>query len=59
MVSPDYYEEIYGTMIKKIGHGKIHLFDEGGHPAMLTNPTEFFELSMKFFERENQVYDCI
>ena len=53
MVSPDYYEEVYGAMIKKTGHGKIHLFDEGGHPAMLTNPTEFFELSMKFFEREN------
>lgn len=53
MVSPDYYEEVYGTMIKKIGHGKIHLFDEGGHPAMLTNPTEFFELSMRFFEKEN------
>lgn len=40
-----------GVMIKKIGHGRIHLFIEGGHPAMLTSPTEFFELSMEFFKQ--------
>ncbi len=24
----------------------VHLFNEGRHPAMLTNLTEFYELSM-------------
>lgn len=50
MVSPDYVEKVYDTMIKKIGHGKIHLFDEGGHPAILTNSTEFYELSLEFLK---------
>jgi pimeloyl-ACP methyl ester carboxylesterase len=50
MISPDYFEEVYGKIIEKIGHGKIHLFSEGGHPAMLTNPVEFYELSMEFLK---------
>lgn len=50
IISPDYFEQIYGTLIEKIGHGKIHLFDKGGHPAMLTNPKEFYELSMEFLK---------
>lgn len=50
MISPDYFEEVYGSLIEKIGHGKIHLFNEGGHPAMLTNPIEFYELSMEFLK---------
>lgn len=49
-VSPDYFEEVYGAMVKKVGHGKIHLFHEGGHPAMLSNPTDFYELSMRFLK---------
>ncbi len=53
MVSPDYFEKVYGKMIKKIGHGKSHLFSEGGHPAMLTNLTEFYELSMNFLDDES------
>lgn len=48
MISPDYFEEVYGRIIEKIGHGEIHLFNEGGHPAMLTNAAEFFEVSMGF-----------
>jgi len=28
----------------------VHLFNEGGHPAMLTNLTEFYELSMEFLK---------
>jgi len=50
MASPDYYGKVYSSMIKKIGHGRIHLFNDGGHPAMLTCPTEFLELSMEFFK---------
>ncbi len=48
--STDYYEKIYDAMIKKIGHGKVYLFNDGGHPAMLTNIMEFYELSIEFLK---------
>ena len=47
-VSPTFFEDVYGAMLKKIGHGKMHIFKSGGHPAMLSNLREFFELSMDF-----------
>lgn len=50
-ISADYFENIYGEMIKKFKHGKIHLFNKGGHPAMLTNLKDFYELSMDFLGR--------
>ena len=46
----DYFERVYGEMIRKIGHGKIHLFDTGGHPAMLSNQQGFLEISRVFLE---------
>lgn len=46
----DYFERVYGEMIRKIGHGKIHLFDTGGHPAMLSNQQGFLEISHGFLE---------
>lgn len=50
VISNVYFDEVYGEMIKEIGHGRIHLFNSGGHPAMLTNQTEFYEVSMEFFK---------
>jgi pimeloyl-ACP methyl ester carboxylesterase len=50
VISSDYFERTYGEMIKKIGHGEIHLFTKGGHPAMLTNIKDFYELSMEFLK---------
>ncbi len=47
-VSPDYFETVYGEMITNIGHGKIHLFNQGGHPAMLSNPKDFYKISIDF-----------
>ncbi len=47
-LSPHYFEKVYGELISKIGHGTIHLFDTGGHPAMLSNPDRFYQLSMEF-----------
>jgi len=47
-ISEKYFEDVYGQMIKKIGHGKIHLFNSGGHPAMMSNQKEFIELSIQF-----------
>lgn len=48
-VSPDYFERVYGEMLEKIGHGQMHLFETGGHPAMLSNPDGFYEVSRRFF----------
>ncbi len=50
-VSPDYFKKVYGELIEKIGHGEIYLFKKGGHPAMLSNPKDFFELSTEFLKR--------
>ncbi len=50
VVSNVYFDEVYGEMIEEIGHGRIHLFNSGGHPAMLTNQTEFYEMSMEFLK---------
>ena len=49
-ISRTYFEDVYGRMLKKIGHGDMHLFNSGGHPAMLSNPDEFVELSRRFFD---------
>lgn len=48
-VKPKFFEEVYAGMISKIGHGEIHLFEAGGHPAMLTNQENFYRLSLNFF----------
>lgn len=49
-ISPTYFEETYGEMLDKIGHGKMHIFDTGGHPAILSNPDEFYKISMDFLQ---------
>ena len=47
-ISDDYYEKVYGELLSKTGHGKMHLFDKGGHPAMISNFDEFYDLSIEF-----------
>lgn len=47
----NYFQKTYGEMIKKIGHGKMHLFESGGHPAMLSNQYQFAKLSKDFFKK--------
>jgi len=49
--APDSLEKFYGELISKIGHGEIHLFDTGVHPAMLSNPDEFYHMSVAFLTR--------
>ena len=46
--APDFFDIVYGQLIAKIGHGKIHLFPTGGHPALLTNPKDFFKICIEF-----------
>lgn len=47
-ISDNYLENVYEDIIKKIGHGKIHLFNSGGHPAMITNQDAFYKISRDF-----------
>lgn len=51
--SPQFYEEVYQGLVKKIGHGKIKLFEKGGHPALLSNGQEFYETACSFLEQES------
>lgn len=53
-VSPDYFETVYGAMLKGIGHGEMHVFDTGKHPAMLSNPEAFYQLSTDFLAADKQ-----
>lgn len=48
-VSEHYLEDAYKDMLSKIGHGSMHLFQSGGHPAMMTNQDAFYEISNDFF----------
>ena len=49
-ISDTYYEDVYGDLLSKIGHGKMHLFDNGDHPAMISNFDEFYSLSVEFLK---------
>ena len=48
-VSDNYYETVYGQMLKQIPNGRMYLFESGDHPALLSNADTFYGLSMDFF----------
>lgn len=48
LINPNYFANVYSDLIGKIGHGDIHIFDRGGHPAMLSNRDLFVSLSKEF-----------
>ncbi|MEA4832077.1 2-succinyl-6-hydroxy-2,4-cyclohexadiene-1-carboxylate synthase [bioreactor metagenome] len=48
-IAADFYDKIYAGLIQKAGHGKMHVFEHGGHPAIITNPDEFFRVACEFF----------
>lgn len=45
-----YFERVYGDMLRKIGHGRMHIFPEGGHPAILSCPETFFHAALGFLK---------
>ena len=47
-ISDNYYEKAYGEMLEGITDGRMHLFENGDHPAMLSNFGEFLQLSKEF-----------
>lgn len=46
----DFYQNVYEDFVRKIGHGQIHIFKSGGHPAMMSNRIEFARLANDFLE---------
>jgi len=44
----DHLDRIYDNMKQKNKSLKIHLFDKGKHPAMLSNKKDFFDLLIKW-----------
>jgi pimeloyl-ACP methyl ester carboxylesterase len=46
------FKEIYSDMLTKIQKGRMYLFNEGGHPAMLSNALEFSKIAREFLENE-------
>lgn len=49
-VTGDFYEETYSSIKNRIKNGKIHLFDKGGHPAILSNSDEFAHIANEFLD---------
>ncbi|KXL52840.1 AB hydrolase superfamily protein YdjP [Anaerotignum neopropionicum] len=49
-IDPNYFTRVYTEMIEKIGHGGIHIFKQGGHPAIMSNSEEFRKVAEAFFQ---------
>lgn len=47
-ISDNYYEKVYGDILKTIKNGRMHLFPKGDHPAMISNFIEFYDLSIEY-----------
>lgn len=50
LVSHDFFENTFSAILKKIKNGKMHLFDKGGHPAILSNGLSFANVAKKFLK---------
>lgn len=49
LLSPNYFEKVFCDLLRKAGHGRMLLFEHGGHPAMLSNAAAFFAAADDFF----------
>ncbi len=49
LINPNFYEQTFSDFLDNIGHGKMHIFEKGGHPAILSNPIEFSHIAREFF----------
>lgn len=45
-----YLENVYPEILVKAGHGAMHIFKHGGHPAMLSNMEKFVQASELFLQ---------
>ena len=44
------FKLVYEQLGNKMDNSKLHFFQTGGHPAMLTNAKEFSDIAKKFFK---------
>ena len=44
----DFFNQTYTTLIKKIGHGRKHIFSSGEHPAIISNADSFAKIATEF-----------
>ncbi|AOT72467.1 alpha/beta fold hydrolase [Geosporobacter ferrireducens] len=51
LVHPDFYIETYSKLIGKLCNASMHIFDQGRHPALLSNKDEFVKLAKDFFDK--------
>jgi len=51
LIDPDYYLQTYSELIDKMGKGEMHIFEKGGHPALLSNKDDFIKLAKAFLAR--------
>ena len=49
-VDEEFYQKTYSRMIQEIGYGDFYLFEHGGHPAIMSNQTQFAEKALSFLE---------
>jgi len=49
----DHLDDIYAQLKLKNEHLKIHLFESGRHPAMISNGKEFFQVVNEFIKTNN------
>lgn len=51
LINPNFYHVLFSNMIEKIGHGQMHIFETGGHPALLSNQEQFSIIAMDFLRQ--------
>ena len=50
MFPKGHYEELFGAICAKTPMAQSHIFEHGGHPAMMSNMAEFITLCDEFFQ---------
>lgn len=48
MISNNFYNELFKNLIEKVQNGSMYIFEQGGHPAMLSNLESFSKISKDF-----------
>lgn len=53
MFPKDHYEKLFADICGRTCMARSHIFEHGGHPAMMSNLEEFVSLCEGFFNRAN------
>lgn len=52
MYPQGHYEKLFGTICSETPYASKHIFEHGGHPAMISNAEAFIPLCEAFFSGE-------